>query len=197
MTQALRIGIVVLLQTLALGAIVADRALILATGREVVLETEPVDPRDLFRGDYVTLNYTASQVDLGTVDGDDDGFATSKPAYVVFKDDGGTWRPAAIYHARPASSALAAGEVAVKAAVVNVYTFSADDRWPRCPGGCDMVSLSYGVESYFVPEGTGEVLEDARNDRRLEVVVAVRGDGRAAIKALKVDGRTFAEEGLF
>lgn len=197
MSTALRIAIIVLVQTLVLGAIIADRALILAAGREVVLETEPVDPHDLFRGDYVILNYTASRIYLANIAGDKDGFERAAAAYVVFRNENGKWQPAAIYHARPASSALKSDDVAIKAIVLDAYRFSPDDRWPQCPGGCDMVGVSYGVESYFVPEGTGEALEDARNERRLEVVLAVRGDGRAAIKALRMDGRTFAKEGLF
>src|ERR1019366_3838972 len=39
---------------------VQERAL--AGGKVVLLETRPVDPRDLLRGDYVTLNYKISDV---------------------------------------------------------------------------------------------------------------------------------------
>src|ERR1035441_2202352 len=41
---------------------VQERAL--AGGKLVLLETRPVDPRDLLRGDYVTLNYKISDVAL-------------------------------------------------------------------------------------------------------------------------------------
>ena len=36
----------------------------LASGTLVLLETRPVDPRDLLRGDYVILNYKISDVPL-------------------------------------------------------------------------------------------------------------------------------------
>ncbi len=35
-----------------------NRISLLASGREIVAEVVPVDPRDLFRGEYVILNYT-------------------------------------------------------------------------------------------------------------------------------------------
>src|ERR1039458_9311882 len=41
---------------------VQERAL--AGGKVVLLETRPVDPRDLLRGDYVTLNYKICDVAL-------------------------------------------------------------------------------------------------------------------------------------
>ncbi|MBA2400538.1 MAG: GDYXXLXY domain-containing protein, partial [Bradyrhizobium sp.] len=44
-------------------AMVFQRAAILRDGKEVRLEVVPVDPRDLFRGDYVVLGYR-----IGTVD---------------------------------------------------------------------------------------------------------------------------------
>ncbi len=33
-------------------------------GEEIKLETEPYDPRDLFRGDYVALSYKINEVDI-------------------------------------------------------------------------------------------------------------------------------------
>jgi hypothetical protein len=40
-----------------LGWMIADRAAILRDGREVMLITEPIDPRDMLRGRYMRLNY--------------------------------------------------------------------------------------------------------------------------------------------
>jgi uncharacterized membrane-anchored protein len=33
------------------------------TGEKIMLRVEPVDPRDLFRGDYVSLSYEISSLD--------------------------------------------------------------------------------------------------------------------------------------
>ena len=53
----LMIGAVALVQSLVLGWMLFDRMTLLRGGREIVLDVEPVDPRSLFRGDYVTLAY--------------------------------------------------------------------------------------------------------------------------------------------
>ena len=50
----------VVIQTGVLVAMVAMKQWTLTTGTPVVLETKPVDPRSLFRGDYVRLNYAIS-----------------------------------------------------------------------------------------------------------------------------------------
>jgi uncharacterized membrane-anchored protein len=38
------------------------------TGEDMVLQTKPLDPSDLFRGDYVTLQYEAEEVPISLVD---------------------------------------------------------------------------------------------------------------------------------
>jgi hypothetical protein len=45
-------------------ATVVQRAAILRSSQEARLEVVPVDPRDLFRGDYVVLNYRIGRVDV-------------------------------------------------------------------------------------------------------------------------------------
>src|ERR1043166_9835708 len=45
-------------------ATVVQRAAILRSGQEVRLELTPVDPRDLFRGDYVVLGYRIGTINI-------------------------------------------------------------------------------------------------------------------------------------
>ena len=47
-------------------AMILPRAAILRSGQEVRLEIAPVDPRDLFRGDYVVLAYRIGTVEMPT-----------------------------------------------------------------------------------------------------------------------------------
>ena len=62
---------------------------------------------------------------------------------------------------------------------------------------CDKLQIRYNLESYFVPEGEGKKLEEARNQRKLTVVAAVLPSGRAAIKRLLLDGAPVYEEPWF
>ena len=59
----------VALLSVALLALVQQRASILKSGTEVRLRTVPVDPRDLFRGDYVVFSYEIGTVDVGDAAG--------------------------------------------------------------------------------------------------------------------------------
>src|SRR4051794_5613073 len=40
----------------------------LLTGDEMILQTKPVDPSDVFRGDYITLQYEAEEVPIKLVE---------------------------------------------------------------------------------------------------------------------------------
>ena len=62
---------------------------------------------------------------------------------------------------------------------------------------CDKLTVRYNLESYFVPQGEGQKLEQARNQRKLTVVAAVLPSGRAAIKRLLIDGQPVYEEPWF
>ncbi len=57
--------LLILLQVAFLAGIIAYRYHWVATGKKVLLRTEPVDPRDVFRGDYVQLRYEISSLNLG------------------------------------------------------------------------------------------------------------------------------------
>ena len=65
-----------------------------------------------------------------------------------------------------------------------------------CPD-CGRAIVSYGIESYFVPEGEGRELEDSRNAGRITVDVALGKDGTPAIKQLRLDGEPVYQEPLF
>ena len=58
--------LVALAQLGFLSWVIAGRAAILRDGQEVVLKVEPIDPRDLLRGDYVRLGYEIGQVPVRT-----------------------------------------------------------------------------------------------------------------------------------
>jgi uncharacterized membrane-anchored protein len=54
--------LVLALQTAWLLATVATQEYALAIGKVILLETRPVDPRDLLSGDYLVLRYKISDV---------------------------------------------------------------------------------------------------------------------------------------
>ena len=182
--KAVRFGLAILLQCVLLVLMVADRMQILREGREVTLQTRPVDPRDLLRGDYVTLGYDISQLPAGALAGQPS--AERNPiVFVKLKPDAGGLYQAVSVHAAPV--AVTAPEVLIRGRVS--YSCGANGRM-----FCDKLTIRYGLESYFVPEGEGKTLEQARNEQKLRVVAAVLPSGRAAIKRLLLDGEPVYEE---
>jgi uncharacterized membrane-anchored protein len=97
-----RFIIIVLLQILLLTGIIAYRQYWVSTGERIMLRTEPVDPRDIFRGDYVVLTYEISNLDL-TALGSNEKFSSKERIYVVMeKDPDGTFRPVSVSRTVPA-----------------------------------------------------------------------------------------------
>jgi uncharacterized membrane-anchored protein len=185
--KAVLFGAAILLQCALLILMVADRVRILREGREVTLQTRPVDPRDLLRGDYVVLGYDISQLPAGALAGQ----PTAERNPVVFvklaPDANGLYQAVSV-HAAPVT--VTAPEVLIRGRVS--YSCGSTSRT-----FCDRLTIRYGLENYFVPEGEGKTLEQARNQQKLRVVAAVLPSGRAAIKRLLLDGAPIYEEPLY
>jgi uncharacterized membrane-anchored protein len=179
-----RIGLLAafVLQVGLLGWMVGDRALLLMRGKEVRLAVVPIDPRDVFRGDYVTLAYRISRLNPRRLEGDDE-FVAGDAIYVALEPRGAEWAAAAIYRKQPSQGTFIAGTVTAD------LPFSA-----TCTAPCNVYDVDYGLDKFFVPEGTGRELEQLRNTQRVSVDVAVGDNGRAALKRLLVDGRVLYRE---
>src|ERR1051325_11398801 len=106
-----------LLPTLILATVV-QRAAILRSGEEARLEVVPVDPRDLFRGDYVVLDYR-----IGTVDMPKDvttPLTRGQQVYVTLRPDANNMsRAVAISAGRPA---LAGNDIVISGVVTSPST---------------------------------------------------------------------------
>ncbi len=148
------------LQLLILVGLVVWRIGPLVNGEAITVPVEPVDPRDLFRGDYVILSYAFSRA--SAVDG---AFspAEGQTVYAVLTRDGNHWRAERFTYQKPTEGVFLRGKV--------------------LSGG----RVEYGIESYFVQEGTGRKYEDAVRSRTLIAELRVTRDGTAALHALKIE----------
>lgn len=181
-------GIVIsaVLLTGTLGWMVADRVRLLSSGREIVLPIRPVDPRDLFKGDYARLGFDISQLDKTLVPDEADARNESpwqgktRVVYVTLEQQADqAWKPVAVTDKLPAS--VNANQIVLKGRTL---------AWNRR-------NVSYGIERYFVPEGTGGNIEGLARTSKLAAIVAVDAKGNAAIKGLVTDGQRIYEEPLF
>lgn len=182
-------GAAILIQIALLATMIVDRANILREGKEVTLRTRPVDPRDFLRGDYVVLGYDISQLNAGALK---DQPAGSRRPIVFVKltpNREGIYEAISI-HAEPV--AVTGSEVLISGRVR-----SGASCGTSAPAFCDKLQVRYNLESYFVPEGDGKKLEEARNAGKVTIVAAVTPSGRAAIKRLLLDGRPVYDEPWF
>jgi uncharacterized membrane-anchored protein len=179
--------LVALIQCGVLGWMIQGRASILRNGAEIVLKTEPVDPRDLLRGDYVTLGYELSQIPASEITGyPGASYTEGSDVFVVMKKSaGGTWVMSRV-SAEPIDD-LRDGEVLLKGRARYMFT----------PQNVETVRVDYGIERFYVPEGEGRSIEDAQRQKRIDAVVMVDKKGRAQIKALRDNGVPLYEEPLY
>ena len=162
--MAILLFAVVAAQVIGLVVFAGVRQVALTQGREVTLQTVPVDPRSLMQGDYAILDYEIAELPEWLSDE-----PVGSAAYVVLRECGDVW-------------------------CADQYT-----TWPPEPGTVfirghvdDRGRLDFGIGTFFVPEGTGHIVEDARD---VKVVVSLSASGSAVIKEVLVDGEPFAPEG--
>ena len=177
------------IQVLLIALMVGDRVRILRSGTEVTIKTRAVDPHDFLRGDYVVLNYDVSSVPTGELK---DTPVTGPGMFVFVKLAPGAEGFYQTVSVHRDWVAVAPGEALIRGRVR-----SGDNCGDNRRIFCSSVLLAYGLESFFVPQGEGRVIEKARNDGKLAVVASVASGGRAAIKRLLVDGKQVYDEPLF
>ena len=133
----------------------------------------PVDPRDLFRGDYVTLGYEISRVPPEGIAGLPAETARNRSpewrgqiVYVTLlpENDGQHYRGGPVSAVRPSP-----GTRYIKGTLASPSL------------------ISFGIESYFVQEGQGKNYEAAIRDHRLWAEIALAPTGSAALRGLRIE----------
>jgi uncharacterized membrane-anchored protein len=168
--------LVLALQSAWLLGTVAVQEHALATGKVILLETARVEPRDLLRGDYLILNYKISDVPTNL-------FSTP-----VMKD---LPRDTKVFVAlAPTANRF---YVVVKAST-NEFVPAADEvllkgrsTGPRWNAATNSIHVEYGLERFYVAEGTGNPAG------KLTAQVVVPASGRGRVKEVFVDGKPYAE----
>ncbi|MDE2786114.1 MAG: GDYXXLXY domain-containing protein [Chloroflexota bacterium] len=155
---------VVAAQVVGLVAFAGVREVALTEGREIILQTAPVDPRSLFQGDYAILDYEIAQVPPWL-----SGQPAGANVYVILAECGDVWCASRHTRSKPESS-----DVYIRGVI------NADGR------------LDFGIGTYFVPEGTGHIIERAQD---VKVIVSLDDRGQAVIKSVLVDGFPFNPDG--
>jgi len=166
---------------------IAYKEYTLRTGTEVLLRTIPVDPRDLFRGDYVTLNYEISTLDMEKLPSEESDFYNDETVYLALELKNGYGIPKKIYTTPPEDGLYIKGKVKDV-----IYDWETDESGITTEEATiKELRVDYGIESYFVPEGRGMEIEKAQQTGKTEVTAKIIIDkyGNAVIKSLLIDGK--------
>lgn len=168
---------------------IAGRAAVLRDGQEVLLKVEPVDPRDLLRGDYIYLSYEISRIPVTLIADIPDGKQTNDEGQITVrlkKEADGYWRAASAWLAKPTSPA-GADEVDIVGHIAAGWTLSGDTT----------IAPDYGIERFYLPEGEGLAIERDMRVRPFGIRAAVSRDGVPQIKALMDGDQMLFEEPLY
>jgi uncharacterized membrane-anchored protein len=169
-------GALVAAQILVLVFMIARQENLLANGTKILLKCAPVDPRSLFSGDYVILNYDISRLktsEKGFIVINGKTLSEGDSIYVALrKDKSGKYYEAADY-------GFDLKELRNKYPVIirgKVYNLWADNY-----------NVVYGIEQYFVPQNRGkEIEQDLRN---VSVLVSVDEKGSSAVSRIYIEDK--------
>jgi uncharacterized membrane-anchored protein len=175
-----RMALPLFLQSVLICSIPFQSVYALMTGTTVIIKTQPVDPFDLLRGYYQTLNYDISSFntleklpgwkDVSDVRDGRDGYISNidrhQPVYITLVKTTGidrnqqqAWQPVAIDKNLPAN--LSADRIALR-------------------GVSDGHRILYGLETYYMPEERKDAVntEIGRSRSAEQLLVEIKVDNR-------------------
>lgn len=170
--QKILISLAILLQVLFLSSVIVKKEMSIRQGVRIIVRTVPVDPRDLFRGDYINLNYEFSHIDLNKVEHDKVNFHKGQRVFVRLSKIDEDWQ--AVQVSLNPIKDIGPNEVMIKGYV---------GQWPLA----DSINVVYGIESYFVPEGKGKDIEREIFEKRVRVELSIDKRGYASICRIFID----------
>lgn len=134
-------------------------ALPIWTGQPIILKTEPIDPRSLFRGNYVALNYEINRIPFM------EGAKKHKVVYVTLQiDENG------VYHYESAHFEKPKHGIFIRGRIIDRHTSSRTNK--------KLMRVNYGIEAFFMPKE--KALETERKARgKSEVIVYIGSNGKA------------------
>ena len=168
------LALVLFLQSAWLVTTIYQHEQALRRSTHVLLETAPVDPRDWIRGDFLRLQYPIGSIPKDRFRPPLDQYPRrGTTVYVVLSPSNQVHQLDYAQLTRPAdvTGPVLEGKVS--------DTTSVPDP--------DIVRVDYGLERYYVPEGTGNP------QGRLLADVAIPASGHGSLRQLLLDGQPYEQ----
>lgn len=133
-------------------------------GQEIKLESRPIDPRSLFRGNFVRLNYNFNTLRKDNCD----NFSSCNTGDYIYaslelNDQG-------LYRFKKASKRKPISGVFIRGTIQRANSYN--------------IKASYGIEAFFLPKKEALALEKKMRRGGI-IVLAVMKSGRATIKSIE------------
>jgi len=135
-----------LFQIIIIAVMLVKAMLPLLTGQEIELQVDFRDPRELFRGNYVALNYRFNRINLDDLPNDippDAEYHYGDVLYLALKKNERFYEADGLWQSPPKDGAIFLRGIVSR----RVY---ANQR---------VISLNYGIESYFTDPEQAKTLE--------------------------------------
>lgn len=176
----MRFLIALAVQVAIIFAIIIYKSAILAGGAPVLLRLEPVDPRDLFRGDYMTIRYEISAVPKPYLN-----IANGETIFVPLRADG-KFMAADSYRI---TTVEPSDGLFIRGRVISGGSQTGTD-WD---GG--ILRVAYGIEDYFFPEGLGSQANFWGQGAEPYAKVLISDSGSPVLQQLYVNDMPWPESG--
>lgn len=199
-----------LAQLFLIGGIYLTNYLIIDDAQEIRLQLEPVDPRDIFRGDYVILNYKISNLKSVYFFEDQSKLKAGDNIYVnLYLSNSGTFGNRKIpeafnssisktkpYQAEYSNSSgyrriFIKGKIESATLVNNSSSLENDPIISNYNNNQYNLTIDYGINQLFIPEGTGRGV--TFNNKTSYGIIKLGKDGQARVDRLEVDGKVWPE----
>ncbi|MFD1737551.1 GDYXXLXY domain-containing protein [Bacillus salitolerans] len=140
-------------------------------GTEITLATIPIDPRDLFYGDYVILDLEIEEIDVSLIDPTIkkklEGYEYNRQLSVfvsLARGENGVYRAEYVSEQKPDG-------IYIKG---SMSPYIEDNSWNEGANFKEYVRVEYGIERFYVEEGTGLELEDQAREGQVLVSVKIQ-----------------------
>lgn len=155
---------------LAIGGLVAREEYALANGREVLLDTRPVDPMSLFAGRYAQVSF-AAETALESVPGPDPRPLNGTVVYTWLRLESGLHVPERVTLQKPEDPSV----VFLRGRIV----------WPD--------RIDYNATHFYIPHMGRDPATAIRDKGGVQARVSVDPGGRVRLVDLIVEGLPYAE----
>lgn len=169
-TKQTKFIIAITIQLVIIFSIIISKMIVLTGGTEVLLRIQPVDPRDPLRGDHLTFSYKISELDSNLFNYSP--IKEDDTIYVPLKKQGKYWT--AVFGVQP-TKPIGEGKIFLKGKISSSFA--------------NRIQIIYGIEDYFIPEGTGQDFTFWRQEAAARV--SVDENGNAVLKQIYVNDKSW------